>query len=245
MKIEINGIDSMVMGKKVLELDEFTKDEDFISFEKNYLQEYDPVYVVCKIPVEDLERVHLLESYGFNFIEFQVKSMYKLKKTYDTSKFLYDFFLVENDKDLDKVLEIASTTFTDDRFFVDPLVENYISEERYKRFILKSFEAADEFLYKLTNRNSGEIVAFHNYKKLNDDEILFYLGGVKSNYKKYGLGTILNYFLFNDLKKKKFKRIYTFQSGRNYPIINLEIGFFNFKVVQAYIVLRKIYNDAY
>src|SRR6201999_3058271 len=139
----------------------------------------------CKGPVEDISSIHSLEKNGFSFIEFQIREVAKLKNTFKPFPFEpYKFEPVTNEDDLKEILSIASTTFEHDRFSIDPLISKSFSAERYKKYILKSFEAKDEFVYKFYNSTTQEILGFKTHKIISETEALMFLGGVVNKYKK-------------------------------------------------------------
>lgn len=243
MFVEKNKIDSLALGKAFLDIKDFSTDTDFSAFEKEYIKTYNPYYVVCKIPVENIKEIHHLEKFGFNFIEFQIKETFAITKTPDVSAFpQYKFEEVKSEEDLEKILKIASECFADDRFTIDPKMGVTAAAERYKMYVKQSYNNKDEFLYKLTNLETNEIVAFKTHKILENNEALMFLGGVDVKHKKTAIPGISSMFELAELKKKGVKKLATHISGRNYAVMNIEIRGFKFKVAQAYIVLRKIYE---
>jgi len=143
-----NEIESLVLGKAVLEIRDFKSTDDLVTEENRFRKEHDPLYAICKVPVEDLEAVHRLEDNGFRFLETQLRLSLKMK-TYDTSKFPYSYLPVEA-ADLDQILEIAATIFSDDRFSVDPVIkqryDGKAAGERYGRYVTKSVQASSQCL---------------------------------------------------------------------------------------------------
>ena len=140
------------------------------------------------------------------------------------------------------MLEIAGTTFVEDRFSSDPLVGKPGSGERFRRYVLKSFRAEDEAVYRLLDPSNGRALAFNTHRYLSDDEVLFLLGGVHADLKAVGLGAANDYFLFNELMSKGVRRGTTHISAANIPVFNLEIGRLGFRVTAVYAILRKVYR---
>ena len=241
MNAQLNEIDSQVLGANVVEIVDFSREDEFSAFEAEYIRQFQPRYALCKLPVEDLTGIHSMEKNGFCFVEFQVRSELRLRDRYDTAGLPYVYKPVETDEDLKTVLETAATTFTDDRFSIDPDLPNELGGARYRYYVQKSFDADDELLHKLANGDTGEILGFNTCKQLSDTEMLLFVAGVTPRLKATGLGTILNYYVFNDFLDRGIRRIRTHQSGRNYPILNVEVGHFGFRVVQTLVVLRKLY----
>ena len=125
---------------------------------------------------------------------------------------------------------------------MDPLIPKGFSGNRYKFLINQSFEQNDEFVYKFFNSQSGEILGFKTHKILSENEALMYLGGIVEKYKRSPLPAINGYLELNELFAKGIKKITTHISGSNYGVLNLEVKEFGYKVTQAFMVLRKVYQ---
>jgi hypothetical protein len=165
---------------------------------------------------------------------------------YDVSGYDYSYLPVAGGKDLDAVLDLASTIFEHDRISRDPFFQQHgisnISGERYRRYVLKSISAPDEFVYQLVNNASGEVVGFSTHRILTPETALLLIGGVRNQEKMSGAGVINDYFGLNELNRKGIKSFHTHMSGANYPIMNLEIKGLGFRIIQSFVVLRKIYS---
>jgi hypothetical protein len=241
MRAELVEVDSRVFGRNVLSIHDFDSGADFQDFERNYIAAYDPVYVSCKVPLEHVGDTHALESAGFHLIECQIRSSIKLRKLYDVSRFPYDFERVAGENDLREVLDIAGSTFVQDRFAMDPALDPHISGMRYQEYVVRSFRSPDEAVYRLIEPESRRTVAFKTHRYVSNTEVLFLLGGVHPDFKKLGLGLINEYFEFNELIRKGIRRGTTRISASNYPVFNLEIGNLGFRVLATFAVMRKIY----
>jgi hypothetical protein len=246
MDVQVNEIDSDVLGQSVLDLGAFDPARDFAAFERDYCAAHRPIYVSCKIAAEDIEHVHILEEHGFRFVEFQVRLYCALNKTWDVSRYGYRYELVEGGADLNEVLEIASSIFEHDRFSRDPFFRAWagrnISGERYRRYVMNSFESADECVYKLVRQGTDEIVGFATHRITGPESALLLLAGIRQEYNGAGLGAINDYFGWNELKRKGVKWLYGHASGANYPILNLNVKGMGFRLVKCFVVLRKIYS---
>ena len=86
-------------------------------------------------------------------------------------------------------------------------------------------------------------MGFNSARRLDGSRVQLLLAGITTRYKGAGLGTILNYFVFNDFLDQGLRRVRTHHSGCNYAILNLELGHFQFRVVQTFVVLRKCYEQ--
>jgi ribosomal protein S18 acetylase RimI-like enzyme len=246
MKVGVDEIDSEVFGGRVLHITDFDPAADFAKFEADYVERLDPIYVSCKVPVEDLDSIHALQSAGFQFVECQMRFRGTVSRTFDVSAHDYRWELVTSEDDLARVLEIAGTTFEHDRITLDPFFKRSnranLSGERYRRYVIKSFHSADECLYKLVSNATGEIVGFGSHRITGPDSALLLISGVKPEYKSLGLGALLDQFAWNELKRKGIKFFYGHTSNSNYPIINLVMRGMGFRLVQSFVVLRKVYT---
>jgi len=246
MEVSKNDVDSAVLGRPVLEIGEFDGSRDFAAFEEEYVNRENPIYVVCKIPAERLADVHALEDRGFRFVEFQMRLRGALRKTYDTSGYDYTYSEVTGARDLEAVLDVASSIFEHDRVSRDPFFQRWtgrnISGERYRRYVLKSFEADNECVYKLVDNATRDVVGFSTHRIPTPESALLLVGGVRNSERAGGVGAINDYFALNELKRKGVKWFHTHVSGANYPIVNLEVRGIGFRVVQSSVVLRKVYS---
>ena len=242
MQITKHEIDSQVLGRAILELTGPYQD-DLPRLEEEYLREHRPLYVVYKAPIEDVASIQNLEDHGFRFVETQLRLTFRLRKPFDTGKAAYVFERVTTEDQLRDVLAIAGNTFTDDRFLVDPKLRDAakVSAARYVAYVRQSFERSEERVYRLVNPTTHQTVAFKTHRIVNPEEALMLLGGVHADYKNAGVAPINAYHEFNELIRNGVKRFTTHVSARNYGVMNLEIGGFQYRIKQTFIVLRKIY----
>lgn len=241
MKATHIPIDSAVLGRNVLSIDDFSASEDFAAVESSYTAEYDPLYVSCKIPLERIAAIHRLERFGFNLVECQIRTKIDLRKEFDMAAVPYRFARVTTEAELEPVLEIAGTTFEHDRFSIDPLIGRAAAGERYRRYVRQSFDSPDEAVYRLYDPESGRTVAFKTHRYLPDHAVLLLLGGVNANWKRLGVGAINSYAELNELRRLGIRSGITHISAANYPVFNVEVGKLGFRVLTTFAVMRKIY----
>jgi hypothetical protein len=242
MQITVHEIDSQVLGRAILEL-RGPLDDDFARVERDYLAAHQPRYVVYKAPIEDIATIQRLEDHGFRFVETQLRLTFRLRRPFDTGKVPYVFERVTTEDQLRDVLAIAAHTFTDDRFLVDPELPDAarISSARYQAYVRQSFVRPDERVYRLVNPATGRTVAFKTHRLVQPDEALMLLGGVHADFKNAGMAPINAYHEFNELIRNGVKRFTTHVSARNTAVMNLEIGGFQYRIKQTFVVLRRIY----
>jgi ribosomal protein S18 acetylase RimI-like enzyme len=243
MRIERIDIDSEVLSGTVLELAgvaETVEPDAFAELERQYVATYQPLYVGCKVPLSEISTIHMLEEHGFRFVEVQFQTTYKIRERYDLSQHPYEYRPAE-EADLAALEQLVAETFNHDRYSVDPDLPEGAGGKRYARYVAKSVRAADEFAFKLVNTQTSEIVGFHTYAYSGGTQARFYLAGVRRAYRGSGLGLTLNQYAINEMHDRGIRKITTHQSAANHAIINLEVGYFGFRVVQSFAALRKLY----
>lgn len=243
MRARREEVESDILGGAVLSLLDFNRADDPAGFERRMVAEHRPLYVSCKVPAERVEDIHALEDLGFRHAELQYRLTGRVRPT-DTAAFPYRFTRVESEPDLARVLDIVGDCFSHDRYTADPFWGSERSGERYRRFVRKSFAAADEALFMLENPAEGTVVGFGTNRDLGDGRVLLLLGGVRRDLRGTGLGAINDHFAMASLHARGFKTLTTHISATNYPILNLEVRHFQFRFDQAFHILRKTYADA-
>ena len=233
-------IDSEIFGLDVWDLvgaksiDDFTEAIAILGNSKRQS------YVSCKIPIKQISDIHAAERAGFEFVETQFRTVLGLRESHDTDKYPYDYIRVETEAELIAVQSIAESTIEHDRFSLDPMIGKNLSGTRYKKYLEQSFQRSDDEIWCVKSRSSGEILTFRSHRILSDKEVQLLIGGVHSNYKDVGLGVISSHYCFSHLKAAGYSRAVTHISAANLPIVNLEIGHFNFRVADTSVVLRAV-----
>jgi len=245
MIFHVNDIDSIVFEKIIGDIKDFDSNIDFKGFEQEYIDKHNPFYVIAKIDSKDIRSVHILEDNGFKFIEFQMHIRMRVKEL-DLPIAGYQCKEVDNESDLKKVVDIARTTFTDDRVFVDKelmaMFEENIAAKRYEYYVRQSYHLEDQKLYKVFDSATDEVVAFFTFKLLEKSRVLSLLEGVAKDLKGSIVGASYRQLYFEELKKMSVKHFYGACSGRNLDIINLSFTLNRGTIVNTLIVLRKIYK---
>ena len=195
-------------------------------------------YITCKLPIESLELIHAAEAAGFNFVETQFQTTIRLTKTFDTSKYPYEYVPVRSKNQLSEVLQIAETTIEHDRFSRDPKIGRDASGLRYRRYLEDSYNRENDQIWAIKSRSTGQLLTFRSHRILNENEVVLLLGGVHQDFKNIGLGVVSSHFCFNQLRDSGFRRATTHISAANTPIVNLEVGHFDFRVSKTFVVMR-------
>lgn len=248
MVIKHNEIDSKIFNYNILDIHEYEVGEDFYSVEADYIEKYSPIYVLCKVKSNDLPVIHEMCKNGFSYIEFQIKYKHEL----DDKAFLQNpdiiFYEVKNLSDLEKAKDIASKTFTIDRIFIDTefksLFSYDISAERYNQYVSNSYYNENEKVYLVEHKKDGVIGFFTMFypDNKNDSAILFLIGLRNSfkgkDYGKYAISSYMKAAFDNG-----YRSVISNLSGINIPMMNVEINKCKAKVIDTYVVLRKIYKE--
>jgi len=242
MKATFLEIDSEVIGGTVVAFEDIQEDEPIEREERILAATHRPHYAICKLPLDRVQTIQRLEDLGFRFLETQLRLRARLSKSFAVEAFPYRFERVLSDGELEPVLAIAGSTFTEDRFSCDPWIPASASGLRYRRFVERSLRAPDERVFRLVSEASGEVVAFKTHRITGPREAQLLLGGVKTQYKAAGLGAMSEYFELNLLREQGVRSLVTHVSAKNYPVINLEVSGLGFRVETAFAVLRKVYS---
>jgi len=242
MHVEQIEIDSRVLGRNVLAIQELDPGADFSSFERGYIQAFNPAYVYCKTAMDAMDQLHYLELNGFNFMECQIRAAARLKPFNLERYGAYVYERVTHEAELEEVIAIAGSTFTHDRWRMDPHLDPGLAGERYRQYLYNSFRDPNEFIFRLRERTSGRTLAFQTNRIVSEKDVLFLLIGVHPDLKNHGLGVVNEYFAFNELAAMGFRKAVTHVSAANYAMLNLNFNGLGFKVTSTFAVLRKLYR---
>lgn len=242
MQVIKEDLDSIAFGSSILKIDEIDLTINFKDFEKKYIDDFNPLYVYSKVPIEELEKIHYLENNGFNFVETQFKMIKRLFKMEDMTLFHGEYELeLAKESDLPLLHSLSDKILQVDRMLIDPKLNNKDAQKRYHLYIDKSYYTEDENLFKLVHIPTQSIVGFHSDKIIDSKNILFFIGGIVPEYHNTGANFALEYAVFNYFYERGFKSITTHIGAHNYKIINFEMRTVGFKPKQTYVILRKVF----
>lgn len=235
--LDLLEVDSDVFNLRSWNLTCIESPEDFQlaieSVSKNQLRNY----ITCKLPIENIGLIHAAEKSGFNFVETQFKTTIRLKSVFDTSRYPYTYVPIETHDQLQEVLTIAETTIEHDRFSRDPRIGRDASGLRYRRYLEDSFYRQEDQIWAVKSKSNGQLLTFRSYRVLETSKVELLLGGVHQEFKNSGLGIVSTHFCFNQLHDAGFYQANTHISAANIPILNLEVGYFDFRISKAFVVL--------
>lgn len=239
---ELEKIDSEVFGFDVYNLRSGNSDLNLSEHIEKIASVGRTAYVVLHVDAAKISEIHEAEEQGFRFLETNFATTLQLRSSYETSDYPYEYHKVETLNDLDEVCEIADKTTNLDRFSLDALIGKRLSGTRYVRYLQRSFHDPSEEVWAVRSRKSGRLLTFRSHRWLTTDQVRLLNGGVHQDFKESGLGVVSTHFCLNSLRSFGVKKAESQISVTNLPIVNLEVGYFDFKVTHASVVLRKAIN---
>ncbi len=234
----LDEIDSSILGVQVYSLPE-TELYNFEDLKKKIL-ESSSVIVLTKVEVGNIAMIRALEEFGFRFSEVQIKAKRRISKSSQPPDSPYTYERISSTTELQKVIKLATTTITHDRWTTNPDKSTRQSAQRYKAYLEKSFSEASEDVWVLRSKANSEIVAFRSHRLTGPGEATLLLGGVRHDLKGLGIGPVSWAYCENQLAQSGIKNVTTHFSSANLAIINLEIGSLGFKAVESRAVMELI-----
>lgn len=180
--------------------------------------------VSCRLPHDRLRESMLLEDRGFRFIEMayqpelsHLDAITQPEETLAISR--------AATQDLPAILDIASTSFRNERFHVDPRLDPKLGDLRYCNWVRSSLNHPSQRLYVL--RDMDEIVAFFVTEMLEDHTLYWHLNAVSPKAQGQGYGKRAWQAMLRLAKKEGAARIRTCIVARNHRVLNLyaRLGF--------------------
>lgn len=242
MCAELNPIDSAAAGCNVVDLRGIEVAEGFEAFEREMVRRFAPAVAFCRIPAEQLAAVRWIEERGFRFAECQIDLRRRLRREDAAPVASYRWERVTSRAELDLVLELAGSIFHHDRFSVDPDFGPAVSRRRYRAFVEKSFVDPAERVFVMKPIDGGEVVSFATSRLVGAAELRLLLGGIAERWEGCGLGAVHDALGLAAYFAEGIRVVHSVVSAINAPILNLEVGYFRFRVVGAHLVFKKRYR---
>ena len=233
-------VDSEVLGLNAWNLTGVEATQDFHLAIESISKQQTKNYITCKLAIDNIAFIHAAEAAGFNYVETQFQTTLRLTKTFETTKYPYDYVRVDSQEQLFEVQNIAEETILHDRFTRDPRIGKNSSGARYRRYLEDSYHRDDDEIWSVKSRLTGQLLSFRSHRVLNKNEVSLLIGGVHPSFKDIGLGIISSHFCFNQLREAGFRRALTYISAANTPIMNLEVGHFDFRIGHTFVVMRAV-----
>ena len=231
------------LGKSTVEItfsdNEPINEDCFISAVGDY------EYVVCKVPVGDVNVNHTLNKFGFCFIE----SSFELGC--DVEKINLNPLLKRLDRDVDYVqiiteedLNILKNNFEKgivktDRIALDTNFGVQYSSKRFYNWILDEIDK-ESTVWHL--KFKGQNIGFFGLKKIGQNGVFYpFLGGIYDEFSKSGLGFSILTKATDLIKKCNGNKIITYVSSNNLPILKLHLDL-GFSINNIHNVFTRHYN---
>jgi hypothetical protein len=186
-------------------------------------------YVVVKVPSVNFEVNNYLSELGFVFIECSLNLEINIKNLVlsDLQKRINnDISYCEMEiSDLDELYnEIKKGLFKTDRVNLDSKFNKEQSSIRYINWIKDELDRKSK-IYKVKYKN--EIIGFFSLKSISEEIYYPFLAGLYSKFSNSGLGFTLLTKPIEEIASKHGKKIITFVSSNNLPILrnHLDLGF--------------------
>lgn len=201
-------------------------DDDFKVFQEK-LDEEDVALVSCRMLHDKLNESALLEANKFRFIEMT----YQPKLT-DIHHYCHNYqgalLHVEpaGPGDIEEIDAMITGNFTHERFYMDPLIESGISDQRYINWAKNSlaYETQQPYILRDEKRKA---VAFFIVEKLEENTCYWHLNCVSPGMQGRGMGRIAWSTMIDYALKNGCLAIETSISARNFRVMNLyaRLGF--------------------
>lgn len=222
--------DEAVCGYPVLQISKLTikgadAAKDFEQFEK-VRNRIGAGLVSCRLSHEHLAESMLLEDRGFRFIEmmYAPELDFLPPPTVDQEDSL---LLVERacSTDLPALLEIAGSSFQNERFRMDPRLAPGISDKRYQNWVASSLDHPRQRLHAI--RDHDQLVAFFVTEMLEDGTCYWHLNAISPAMQGQGYGRRVWRSMIALASREGAVRIRTSIAARNHRVLNLyaRLGF--------------------
>ena len=194
-----------------------------------------------KIPLEDYPRIQMLDQAGFYYIEQSITLDVDLS-VWKPNEFIFQrsgtYQLIPASlQDKQSIRQIAQSTFTADRFHLDPNIAKAKADYRFEMWIENSFHSSDT-IYKFVDKENTIIGFFIVHERPEYAE--FRLAGLDPQYVGRGLGKMLYHHMYRLLKEKKYKTIKSVISLNNIQVLNVYMYLTHAKFNNPLIVLHKV-----
>ncbi|HBE04567.1 MAG TPA: hypothetical protein DC049_19130 [Spirochaetia bacterium] len=197
--------------------------------EKNHKMDF----AICKVPLDDYSAVNALVNAGFYYICSEAHLTCNLENT--TIPQAEDFSGVSgcSEEDLPQVLEIASRSHENIRYYYDNYFDNSRVDQLYRRILQDEFKSsnAEIFVYREDKTVAGFISIIYN-RRLSELMGRGYASldfiGVDTSRQHSGIGLILNNYALSRLRSRNISIISVKTMASNYPALRLlaKTGFF-------------------
>lgn len=182
--------------------------------------------VSCRLSHERMSESLLLEDRGFRFIEMGYKPEIELLKFNMDGQMASLAVTHAIDDDLPILLDIARTSFHNERFRVDPRLNSDVSDQRYQNWVANSLRHPTQELYVICDGTRR--IAFFVTELLHDGTCYWHLNAVAPDAQGQGYGRRVWLNMMVEAGKRGAVRVRTSIVARNHRVLNLyaRLGFY-------------------
>lgn len=247
MKIKKLDIESEILGKAVIRLDEINNSQEFLSAESELRSAHNPFYVQCQVEASDLEKIHAMEEAGFRFAEFRLRKQLDIHSFHTVNELSYFPYVIKSIRDEEnfaKAQQILEQSQQDDRFSRDPLIKADISMKRLQWYLEKSYKNREnEFIWGLFNKNSGELLGFKTIAYNEKKQVIFQQTAMNKDLDLQKFTFMLDALVISHYVEKGISYFYSVTSGFNLMEVDLHVSDLKYKNISSSVILRKIYPE--
>ena len=142
--------------------------------------------VSCRLSHERMVESMLLEDQGFRFIEMLYAPEKELSAIYIDEKFSPLRVSLAREDDLPQLMDIARTSFHNERFKIDPRLNPNISDQRYENWVASSLRHPAQELYVVCDGQRR--IAFFVTELLGEGTCYWHLNAVAPDAQGQGYG---------------------------------------------------------
>lgn len=181
--------------------------------------------VSCRLPHDRLKESMLLEDRGFKFIEMVFAPELDLSGFTAGSEAGLLAVSRATAADMPRLLDIARTSFQNERFKMDPRLDPAISDQRFCNWVSSSLHHATQELYTL--KDGGRIIAFFVTESMSDGTCYWHLNAVAPDAQGQGYGRRVWLSMLDHAVHAGAKRVRSSIAARNHRVLNLyaRLGF--------------------
>lgn len=248
MEIKKLDIESEILGRAVIRLNDIRNSEEYVSAEPGIIKEHRPFYVQCQFDAADLEKIHAMEEIGFRYVEFRLRKQLDINAFRSVNELAYFPYVIKSIRDEENLKiaqEILQQSQQDDRFSRDPMITADISMKRLQYYLNKSYENREnEFIWGLFNKNSGELLGFKTIEMNNKKQVIFQQTAIRKELDLQKFTFMLDALVISHYVDLGINYFFSVTSGFNLMEVDLHVADLKYKNNSAAVILRKIYQDA-
>lgn len=182
--------------------------------------------VSCRLPHECMTESMLLEDHGFRFIEMLYAPELNLSAL-ETNEHVARLAVSRAlDDDLPALMDIARTSFHNERFKMDHRLDPDVSDQRFQNWVASSHRHATQELYVV--REGARRIAFFVTELLSDGTCYWHLNAVAPDAQGQGYGRRVWVSMLDHASSAGAWRVRTSIVARNHRVLNLyaRLGFY-------------------